>query len=97
MEADSAREAIDRQGGFAHHLGDSAACDPQEQFQLKGAVLAVAEAHREGAVAGIVGLDQWNSPAVAVDADSAVQPRYAQCPPGEGQPAPQEQAKGESE
>src|SRR5262249_43700598 len=63
---------------------------------LEGAVLSLAEAQGERPVARVVGLDQRDAPAVAVDADLPRQAGDGEGAAGKRQPPAEQEAKGEA-
>src|SRR5579875_2814005 len=94
MKANAPREAIDGQSLPADQLTEGDANGAEKQFQLKGAVLTVAETDGETSIEIAAGLDVRNAPAIAVDADFRLQSgrrQSALCP--RQTPAQQSQQK----
>jgi hypothetical protein len=92
-EADPPRQPIDRQPALADPLRQSAADDAQQHFQLKGPVLAVAEAEAEPGVVVVVGLDAGNAPAVAADQHGSPDAGHLEGAVDPGQPPTEQSTK----
>ncbi len=73
MEADSSRQPVNGQNVAADQLGQRPADDAEQQLELEGAILAVAEAEGKPGVVIVIGLDVRDAPAVATDLDTGIQ------------------------
>src|SRR5262245_47886267 len=86
-EADAPTGAVRDEGLRADPLREPAADEPPEHFELPGAVLTLAEPHREVRVGFTFGIDVRNAPLVASDGDGSGQPVEAQFAGGGGESA----------
>ena len=73
IKADAATELIDGHGQGADQLRQGATQHALQHFQLKSAILAMAEAQAEMRVQLVLRLDVRNPPAIALDAHPAGQ------------------------
>ncbi len=74
VEAQRAHEAVDREPGLAHHLGEPAGTDPPAHLHLPEPILGVHEAQRHGSIVLVRGLDQRNAQGVAADRHRCPEP-----------------------